>query len=145
MNIKELQVRFEAYPFRKNTQSSIALKEIGGLFLSRVEENRDENKNVVTADDCLDCMYSLAECEILNHHLQTKDARRLYQCQKISWGGCLLIYHDELRPILYTENQIKQYTSKKDGYCRLDDNDLEDQARILFRACQIIDKILGNR
>lgn len=143
MNIKELQARFEAYPFRKNAQTSIALKKIGGLFLSRVEEARDKNKNIVTADDCLNCMYSLAEVEILNFNLQTKDVRRLYQCKKISWGGCLLIYHDELRPILYTKNQIKQYTSKRDGYCRLDNNDLEDQARILFRACKIIDKILG--
>lgn len=138
MKLKEIQKRFSCYHFN-NSKTKQAQKDIGEYFLYSFDDVEVDYKST---DELLNAIFKPSENEIKKHNLFNRDLIRLYQCKKLSEGGCLYIYTDELRNILYTENAIKVNTRKSDGYCRLDDYVIADQAKALYHALKIIDKIL---
>lgn len=137
MKLKDIQKRFSGYYFNKS-KTKQAQKDIGEYFLYSFD---DIEKDYKSTDELLNTIFKPSEYEIKRHNLFNKDLIRLYQCKKLSEGGCLYIYTDELRKILYTEDAIKRNTNK-DGFCRLDNHVIEDQAKCLYHALKVIDRII---
>lgn len=99
------------------------------------DPTKDNATEMLNAFDFVD--YPVTEYDIRANHLQTKQDRQFFKCKRASEGCNYLVYNNDILPVLYTKSDRKYRLS----YCI--DHCIEDQARAVFQACLLLNRLIA--